>query len=52
MKEKELGNECYKKKDFATALQHYKKAIELDGTDMTFLTNIAGKKVFVDSVTP
>lgn len=40
-KEKELGNEAYKKKDFATALQHYNKAIELVPTDITFYNNIA-----------
>ena len=39
LKEKELGNEAYKKKDFATALQHYDKAIELEPTNITFYTN-------------
>ncbi|XP_065184139.1 stress-induced-phosphoprotein 1-like [Sycon ciliatum] len=38
---KQLGNEAYKKKDFEAALQHYDKAIELDGTNMTYLTNKA-----------
>ena len=42
MKEKELGNAAYKKKDFATALTHYDKAIEIDPTDITFLNNKAG----------
>lgn len=39
--EKEKGNAAYKKKDFETAIQHYEKAIEIDPTDMTFLTNLA-----------
>ena len=29
-REKELGNAAYKKKDFETAIQHYKKAMDLD----------------------
>ncbi|KAK6935227.1 Tetratricopeptide repeat 1 [Dillenia turbinata] len=40
-KEKEAGNAAYKKKDFETAIQHYTKAIELDDTDISFLTNRA-----------
>lgn len=43
MKEKELGNAAYKKKEFEAALSHYNKAIELDPTDMTFLNNKAGE---------
>lgn len=42
LQEKELGNEAYKKKDFETAIAHYKKAFELDPDNMTFLTNLAG----------
>ncbi|XP_059811281.1 stress-induced-phosphoprotein 1 [Hypanus sabinus] len=41
LKEKELGNEAYKKKDFATALKHYDQAAEHDPTSMTYLTNKA-----------
>eukprot|EP00198_Chlamydomonas_reinhardtii_P002533 XP_001691869.1 HSP70-HSP90 organizing protein [Chlamydomonas reinhardtii] len=41
LKEKELGNEAYKKKEFETAIAHYNKAIELYDGDMTFLTNRA-----------
>lgn len=41
-KEKELGNEAYKKKDFETALKHYEKAAEVDPTNITYLTNKAG----------
>lgn len=41
MREKELGNEAYKKKNFEAALQHYNKAIELDSTDITFYNNVA-----------
>lgn len=40
-KEKELGNENYKKKDFENAIVHYQKAIEHDTTDITFYTNLA-----------
>lgn len=39
--EKEKGNAAYKKKSFAAALEHYNKAVELDPTDMTYLTNLA-----------
>lgn len=40
-KEKEAGNAAYKKKDFETAIAYYSKAIELDDTDISFLTNRA-----------
>jgi tetratricopeptide (TPR) repeat protein len=40
-REKELGNEAYKKKDFDAALTHYEKAIELDPTNITYMTNKA-----------
>jgi stress-induced-phosphoprotein 1 len=40
-REKEHGNAAYKKKDFATALLHYNKALEHDSTDITFHSNIA-----------
>lgn len=40
-KEKEAGNAAYKKKDFETAIQHYTAAIELDDTDISFITNRA-----------
>ena len=43
LEEKEKGNAAYKKREFETALQHYDKAIELDPTNITFLTNKAGK---------
>lgn len=41
LKEKDLGNEAYKKKDFDTAIRHYNRALELYDADMTFLTNRA-----------
>ncbi|KAK3714378.1 hypothetical protein QZH41_020623, partial [Actinostola sp. cb2023] len=39
LSEKELGNAAYKKKDFATAHEHYNKAKQLDPTNITCLTN-------------
>lgn len=50
--EKELGNAAYKKKDFEEALAHYDKAIELDPSDITFLTNKAGMWVLDMQDTP
>lgn len=41
LKEKELGNAAYKKKEFTEALQHYDRAIELDPDNITFMTNKA-----------
>lgn len=41
-REKELGNAAYKSRDFATAMEHYKRAVELDPTNMVLLTNQAG----------
>lgn len=41
VKEKELGNASYKKKDFETAIAHYTKAMELDDKDISYLTNRA-----------
>lgn len=41
LKEKELGNQAYKKKDFDNAILHYSKAIELDPTNLIFHTNLA-----------
>lgn len=43
LKEKDAGNEAYKKKDFQKALEHYDKAIEIDPANMTFYSNKAGK---------
>jgi len=41
LKEKELGNAAYKKKDFKTATEYYDKAISLDPTEIAFLSNKA-----------
>ena len=38
-KEKEAGNAAYKARQFEEAVVHYDKAIELDETDISFLTN-------------
>ena len=42
VEEKEKGNAAYKKREFEVALQHYDRAVELDPTNITFLTNKAG----------
>ena len=39
LKEKDLGNEAYKKKDFAAAHLHYDKAIEIDPKNIMYYTN-------------
>ena len=36
-----VGNQAYKSRDFETAIKHYEKAIEHDGTDITFWNNLA-----------
>ncbi|XP_056140401.1 stress-induced-phosphoprotein 1 [Lampris incognitus] len=41
LKEKELGNTAYKKKDFDAALKHYEEAIKHDPTNMTYISNQA-----------
>lgn len=41
LKEKELGNQAYRKKNFLTAISHYDKAIQLDSTELTFHNNKA-----------
>ena len=38
-KEKELGNQAYKNREFETALAHYAKAMELDPTNMLYWLN-------------
>ena len=43
VKEKDLGNEAYKKREFEKALEHYGKAWELDPTNALFLINKAGE---------
>merc|ERR1719375_2025759 len=37
--EKQAGNAAYKKKDFEEAIRRYNAAIELDSTDISFLSN-------------
>ncbi|GJP46588.1 hypothetical protein CLOM_g5862 [Closterium sp. NIES-68] len=41
VREKEAGNAAYKKKEFESAVEHYSRAVELDDSDITFLTNRA-----------
>lgn len=53
-KEKDLGNQEYKKRSFEKALVHYDKAFELDGTNVAVLTNKSGTflvKPFIRSCT-
>lgn len=40
-KEKNLGNEAYKKKNFDAAINHYDKAIEIDPTEVLYYNNKA-----------
>lgn len=42
IKEKEIGNNHYKNKQFDLALEHYSKAWELDNKNISILTNRAG----------
>lgn len=39
-KEKNLGNEAYKKRDFGAAIAHYNKAIELEPQNLVFRSNL------------
>lgn len=39
--QKQKGNDAYKKRDFTAAVSHFKAAIELDPTEITFYTNLA-----------
>lgn len=39
-KEKALGNDAYKKRDFATAITHYNKAIELEPHNLVYRSNL------------
>jgi len=41
LKEKQLGNEAYRSRDFPTAISHYEKAISLNPSEMTFHSNLA-----------
>ncbi|KAI9291325.1 hypothetical protein K502DRAFT_326341 [Neoconidiobolus thromboides FSU 785] len=45
LKEKDLGSQAYKKRDFAQALTHFNNAFELDNTNITILTNKTGKLI-------
>eukprot|EP00871_Galdieria_phlegrea_P001519 jgi/Galph1/2368/GphlegSOOS_G1041.1 len=40
-KEKELGNQCYKNRQFTQAIEHYNKAMEWDPLNVSLLTNRA-----------
>ena len=38
-KAKEAGNAAYKARQFEEAIEHYDRAIKLDDSDISFLTN-------------
>jgi stress-induced-phosphoprotein 1 len=42
-REKQLGTECYKRREFDAAIEHYSKAWELH-KDITYLTNLSAAK--------
>lgn len=52
IKEKEAGNAEYKKKNFQAAVQHYTKALELDGEDISYITNRAAVYLEMGKVLP
>lgn len=43
---RDLGNQAYKKKDFAGAIEHYNLAFEMDSSDVLALNNLAA--VFIE----
>ena len=45
IKQKEAGNEAYKQKNFSVAIDCYNKAMELDNSDISFLTNRSDAEV-------
>jgi len=44
--EKKLGSEAYKKRDFETAAAHFSKAWDAWPKDLTFLTNLGGRRIY------
>lgn len=38
---KQAGNDAYKNKEFEAAIAHYQKAVDLNPSEMTFLSNLA-----------
>ena len=42
LREKDLGNAAYKKKDWTAAHEHYDRAIALDAKNIVYHTNKAG----------
>ena len=45
--EKKLGSEAYKKRDFETAATHFAKAWDVWPKDLTFLTNLGGRWIYL-----
>ena len=49
-KEREKGNEAYKKKNFRQALTHYDRAIDLDPSDALLHSNKASVYIALDQL--
>ena len=47
LKEKQLGSEAYKTRNFAAAEAHFSKAWDTWPKDITFLTNLAGAMIWM-----
>ena len=50
--EKEAGNAAYKKRQFDEAIQHYNRALELDDSDISYLTNRCSTLTFLPPPSP
>ena len=47
---KKAGNEAYKKRDFEDAAKSFEKAWDLWPKDITYLTNLGGKKPYISPI--
>ena len=48
--EKKSGTEAYKKRDFEAAITHFSKAWDVWPKDITFLTNLGGKRIYLPTL--
>ena len=48
--EKRLGAEAYKKRDFEAAITHFSKAWDVWPKDLTFLTNLGGRRIYLGTL--